>query len=50
MPAPTQKSGSTLLADLRSLITRCFPDGNMDVPYETWLWTATRDGAAGEQE
>ena len=31
-----------LLADLRHIVHSRFPDGTMVVPYETWLWTATR--------
>ena len=31
-----------LLAELRRIIEAQFGDGMMTVPYETWLWTATR--------
>jgi hypothetical protein len=30
-----------LLATLQTIIEERFPTGLMDVPYETWLWTAT---------
>jgi SAM-dependent methyltransferase len=31
-----------LLAELRMILHDQFPDGAMSVPYETWLWIATR--------
>ena len=31
-----------LVSDLRAILDRQFPDGQMRVPYETWLWVATR--------
>lgn len=31
-----------LLARLRSIVDQRFPTGEMQVPYETWLWIATR--------
>jgi hypothetical protein len=32
----------TLLAMIQQTITKAFPSGRMLVPYETWLWVATR--------
>jgi hypothetical protein len=31
-----------LLSELRRIVEAEFRDGAMAVPYETWLWTATR--------
>lgn len=31
-----------LVAKLREILQAAFPSGTMAVPYETWLWTATR--------
>lgn len=38
LPSPDR---AQLRATLQSIIDGRFPDGTMDVPYETWLWTAT---------
>lgn len=32
-----------LLTNLRRIVHGPFPDGSMAVPYETWLWIATRN-------
>lgn len=39
LPEPDRMA---LLATIRQKITKSFPDGRMRVPYETWLWVATR--------
>lgn len=31
----------TLLRKIEIVLRRAFPDGRMQVPYETWLWIAT---------
>jgi hypothetical protein len=31
-----------LLTDLRQIVDSQFTDGTVVVPYETWLWIATR--------
>lgn len=33
---------TVLLNQLRSILDEQFPDGSMDVRYETWLWIADR--------
>lgn len=40
--ALTEESRSLLLTQLRSIVAEAFPGGTMSVPYETWLWLATR--------
>lgn len=31
-----------VLTELRHVVAQRFPDGTVDVPYETWLWIATK--------
>lgn len=40
--ALTPDARALLLGDLRDIVDARFPDAEMSVPYETWLWTATR--------
>lgn len=37
-----QQRRSNLLAELRTILDERFVDSTMSVPYETWLWIATR--------
>jgi SAM-dependent methyltransferase len=39
LPEPDRR---TLLAEIEQTIRHHFPDGRMQVPYETWLWIATK--------
>jgi SAM-dependent methyltransferase len=38
----TEEHRDTLVREIRALLDRHFPDGQMSVPYQTWLWVGVK--------